>query len=251
MSNKTRKLTTLQKIKQILPIENADAIELIKFENVAWQCVAKKGEFKIGDLAIYFEIDSLIPTTNPIFNFLAKGGTKTVTTNGQTYTGYRLRTMKMRGVLSQGLALPLALFPKIKTNSDFDTTLNIVKYERLILNKDEVLGDFHSQTPKTDEERIQNLVQDWAKWQDLEFTATEKVDGSSCTIVQELDQQGKLVKRVIDELLLFAEGESKLASGVEREGLVFRSVKSIQNGNQLNRISFKAISNKYLLNGGE
>ena len=54
-----RKLASIQKIWDVVPIENADAIELVKV--LGWQCVAKKGEFNKGDLCIYFEIDSFLP----------------------------------------------------------------------------------------------------------------------------------------------------------------------------------------------
>ena len=64
-----RKLVTIQKVKNILPIENSDFIELV--EIMGWKCVVKKGEFKIGDFGIYFEVDSFLPIMEK-FEFLRK-----------------------------------------------------------------------------------------------------------------------------------------------------------------------------------
>jgi RNA ligase (TIGR02306 family) len=185
-----RKLSKLKTISAILPIENADAIELVKFDDCSWQCVSKKGEFQIGDQCIYFEIDSLLPNSNPVFDFLAHGNSiKKVYFEGQEYTGYRLKTIKLRGELSQGLALPLSCFPELDlSNEDIDTQLNIQKYEPILQISDgSDLGQFHELVPKTDEERIQNLTKKYENWKDIDMVATEKLDGTSCTIIYELD----------------------------------------------------------------
>ncbi len=87
-----RKLASVRAIAGIEPIEDADSIELVRIDG--WQCVAKKGEFKLGDLCIYFEIDSILPKAS-----------------WSAFLGDRLRikTRKMRGALSQGLALHCVL----------------------------------------------------------------------------------------------------------------------------------------------
>ena len=180
----SRKLAKIKIISNILPIENADAIELINFDDCSWQCVAKKNEFKIGDKCIYFEIDSLLPNLNPVFDFLSKGNTvKTINFEGVEYTGYRLRTVKLRGELSQGLALPLSSFPEIDyTNEDIDGQLKIIKYDAVQFTTGNEIGNFHEHIPKTDEERVQNLTAKFDLWQDIEMVATEKLDGTSCTV---------------------------------------------------------------------
>lgn len=86
-------LASIQQIIDIKPIENADALE--KAYVLGWQVVVKKGEFKIGDLAVYISIDTIVPD-KPEFAFLAKDK-------------FRIRTKKFRGVLSQGLCLPLTV----------------------------------------------------------------------------------------------------------------------------------------------
>lgn len=89
-----RKLASIRTIKDIRPIENADAIEVATVDG--WHCVVKKDEFKVGEKVIYFEIDSLLPHTNPVFEFLRP-------------RGFRVRTIKLRGVTSQGLIMPLSI----------------------------------------------------------------------------------------------------------------------------------------------
>lgn len=91
-----RQLSTIQKIADIQPIEGADSIEKIKIKE--WWCVSKKGEFNVGDFCVYFEIDSLLPSSNPVFSFLAKGNKeKTMEIEGKTYIGYRLKTIRRCG----------------------------------------------------------------------------------------------------------------------------------------------------------
>jgi RNA ligase (TIGR02306 family) len=72
-------------------------------------------------------------------------------------------------------------------NEDIDTQLNIQKYEPILLSDGNDLGSFHGLVPKTDEERIQNLTKKYENWKDIDMVATEKLDGTSCTIVYQLD----------------------------------------------------------------
>lgn len=100
MENKERALAHIEKIEWIKPIEGANNIELIGV--LGWVCVAKKGEFQPGDLAVYIEIDSKCPENDERFEFLAN-------------KKYKVKTMKLGKfkVISQGLALPLSLFPEL------------------------------------------------------------------------------------------------------------------------------------------
>jgi hypothetical protein len=100
LENKERALAHIEKIEWVKPIEGANNIELIGV--LGWVCVAKKGEFQTGDLAIYIEIDSKCPENDERFEFL-------------TNKKYKVKTMKLGKfkVISQGLALPLSLFPEL------------------------------------------------------------------------------------------------------------------------------------------
>jgi RNA ligase (TIGR02306 family) len=92
-----RKLASVRKIDEIRPIEGADAIEAAVVGG--WVVVAKKSEFTAGDLAVYLEIDSFVPTE--LAPFLTKPGHFPKEFNG--VKGERLRTVKLRGQVSQGL----------------------------------------------------------------------------------------------------------------------------------------------------
>ena len=95
-----RALAHIEKIEWVRPIEGADNIELIGV--LGWICIAKKNEFKVGDLAVYIEIDSKCPSNDERFSFLAK-------------KKFKIKTMKLGkfNVISQGLALPISLFPEL------------------------------------------------------------------------------------------------------------------------------------------
>jgi len=180
-----RHLATIQTIEEILPIDGSDNIEKVRIKN--WWCVTRKGEFSLGDKCVYFEIDSLLPSGNPIFSFLASGSKpKTVNFENVEYTGYRLKTIRLRGQISQGLALPTSSFKEINelvVGEDVSEILGIVKYELPIpLELSGIVkGDFPSFIPKTDETRIQNCGNILEKHKDDLFYITEKVDGCSST----------------------------------------------------------------------
>lgn len=191
-----RKLASIQEILGLRPIEGADAIEVATVNN--WNVVTKKGEYKIGDLVIYCEIDSFLPIREE-FEFLRKSSYKKM----GDQEGFRLRTIKLRGQISQGLLIPLHILPEnfwLDYNHpceaigiDVSEILDIVKYEPPIPAQlaGKMKGNFPSFINKTDEERIQNLTKYYRAYQeeDQEFYATEKLDGSSFTAY--LDHEGK------------------------------------------------------------
>lgn len=176
-----RKLVTIRTINEILPIEGADFIELVRVDG--WRTICRKGEFKVGDLGVYFEIDSFLPIEER-YEFLRKSSFIRM----ENKDGFRLKTMKLKGQLSQGLLLPLSLFPEIKNPElgvDYSELLNVIKYERPLPAKLSGItkGSFPSFIRKTDEERIQNHPEYFngsLQWK--LFEATEKIDGSSMTI---------------------------------------------------------------------
>lgn len=178
-----RKLATIRTIDALNPIEGADAIECATVGG--WKVVVKKGEFNVGDHAVYCEIDSWIPTE--LAPFLSKGKEPRVF---EGIKGERLRTVKLRGQLSQGLLLNLdSAIPQ--TNSfaegdDVSELLNIVKWE-MPMNAQlagMARGNFPSVIPKTDQERVQNLKKEIAGAAEtgLQFELTEKLEGSSMTV---------------------------------------------------------------------
>lgn len=181
-----RKLATIRKIDALTPIVGADAIECATVGG--WKVVVKKGEYTVGDLAVYCEIDSWIPTE--LAPFLSKGKEPRVYEGIQ---GERLRTVKLRGQLSQGLLLPLAevianagCWSPLEEGDDVSEWLNIKKWE-MPMNAQlagMARGNFPSLIPKTDQERVQNLKREIAQAAEdgLEFEVTEKLEGSSMTV---------------------------------------------------------------------
>jgi RNA ligase (TIGR02306 family) len=178
-----RKMATIRKIDALNPIDGADAIECASIGG--WKVVVKKGEFSVGNLAVYCEIDSWIPTE--LAPFLSKGKEPR---EFEGIRGERLRTVKLRGQLSQGLLLNLdSAIPQ--TNSfvegdDVSETLGIVKWERPMNAQlaGMAKGNFPSLIPKTDQERAQNLVGEIlaAAQAGTQFEITEKLEGSSMTV---------------------------------------------------------------------
>ncbi len=171
-----RKLASIRTIKDIRPIENADAIEVATIDG--WHCVVKKGEFKEGETVIYCEVDCLMPHTDPRFEFLRP-------------RGFRVRTIKLRGQVSQGLVLPLSYLDMADDEvyyigQDVTERLGIVKYEPPIPAqlRGTVKGNFPTELlSKTDEERIQNLQELLTKYKGVRVSMTEKLDGSSLTAI--------------------------------------------------------------------
>ncbi|MGJ7537109.1 MULTISPECIES: RNA ligase (ATP) [unclassified Variovorax] len=178
-----RKLVTVRTVDAIRPIPGADAIECAIVEG--WTVVIKKGEFAVGDRCVFFEIDAFLPLDDPRFAFLEKAA---ITWNEQR--GVRLRTMKLRGQISQGLILPLSQFAEIDAladpalrQRDWAELFGIGKWEPVIpaCLSGEVEGAFPSFIAKTDQERIQNLPEVLAANDGLAFEVTVKLDGSSMT----------------------------------------------------------------------
>lgn len=178
-----RKLASIRKIDSIDPIEGADAIEVATIGG--WKVVVKKNEFNVGDLAVYFEIDSWIPTE--LAPFLSKGKDPR---EFEGVKGERLRTVKLRGQLSQGLLLPLEptcknIESELFEGLDVSVPLNVKKWEAVIPAQlaGQVKGNFPSLVPKTDQERAQNLVKEIvaANEAGTQFEITEKLEGSSMT----------------------------------------------------------------------
>lgn len=188
--NTTRKLARIVKIDDINPITGADAIEVASVGG--WKVVVKKGEFQVGDLAVYCEIDSWIP--HGLAPFLSKGQ---LPREYNGVKGERLRTVKLRGQVSQGLLLPFSAFPSSlgfdyandkAIGEDLTELLGIQKWEAPISPQlaGVARGNFPSFIRKTDQERIQNLKKDLEDWTtDIipdSWEVTEKLDGSSMTV---------------------------------------------------------------------
>lgn len=202
-----RKLARIAEISDIKPIEGADAIECAVVEN-GWNVVVKKGEYQKGDVAIYCEVDSWIP--HLLAPFLSKGNEPR---EYNEVRGERLRTVKLRGQISQGLlikpsSIPLNVYASVndetgepyyfddlvwEVGDDVTAELGIQKYEPPIPAQlaGDIKGVFPSFIPKTDQERCQNLFDEiFTEHYDEAYEVTIKLDGTSCTIYRKDDKIG-------------------------------------------------------------
>ncbi len=195
-------LASIQKIIDIQPIEGADMI--VKATVLGWDVVIKKDEFKVGDLVVYIQIDTIVPETEQ-FEFLRE-------------RKFRVRTIKLRKQISQGLIIPVDKFMKgLKEGDDVTTLVGVKKFEKVDNNPERfekprmpkvwykkwvylfkynfLYKAFPSLRKKqrstfpthlvsiTDEERIQNIPQILKSYNGKNFVVSYKLDGSSITII--------------------------------------------------------------------
>lgn len=205
-----RMMAWIAKINRVEKHLGADSLDICTVGG--WQCVTRIGDFKEGDLAVYGSIDSWIP--NEIFPALSKGKEPSEY-NG--VKGERLRSVRLRGQLSQGLLLSIDSIEKEitlgeckyafrdvmwKEGEDVTELLGIQKWERPISPQIAGLarGNFPSEVPKTDQERIQNLGRNLEQWcaDKEEWEVTEKLDGSSCTFYLDKENVFHVCSRNLD-----------------------------------------------------
>jgi len=169
-----RKLASIQVIKELSPINGADAILCAKV--LGWECVVKKSEFQVGDRCVYFEIDSVLPIAQWNDHLRKEEGKK-----------LRVRTIRLRGQLSQGLAMPLSIIPlgEYEVGQDVTQVVGVEKYEAVVPAhlSGMAKGNFPAFLHKTDETRLQSepRVLDEAISKGLVLVGTLKMDGTSFT----------------------------------------------------------------------
>ena len=202
LTDTTRKMASVQEIASLSPIENSDFLEVAMMKDLGWKVVVKKGEFKVGDKVVYLEIDSAIDVNDlpDELKFLQDKGVRKIytgkTPESSAFSGeyVRIKTIKLRGQISQGLIIPSTTDAEVGT--DLTETFKVEVWDRLLewYNDRSQTGprasyhprtNFPTDVPKTDEERIQNCFVDLVKDQanvDGMWEATIKNDGSSCTL---------------------------------------------------------------------
>lgn len=201
-----RSLCTVQKIKELSPIEGKDRIVYASFENTGWHVIVGKDEFNIGDLCVYVEYDTILPV-KPEFEFLRKRCFV------ESWNGFRIKNMKMANLFSEGLALPLGILgdnaENAKEGQDVTDAIGAIKYDpesreegkheqkrqhgkfvsfllRFKFIKDFLYpphktSSFPKFVGKTDETRVQNLQYVFEKARGETVYITEKLDGQSAT----------------------------------------------------------------------
>jgi RNA ligase (TIGR02306 family) len=189
-SESGRKLASVQRILALDPIEGADAIE--RASVLGWHVVVKKGDFQVGDLAVYLEIDS-VPPDIEVFQFLWRFA-------DQRPNNYRIRTIKLRSQISQGILFPWhAIYPVVRDNTDYwadngdavigaegtniTEALGVRKYDPpLPVGSTDIAGQFFDGVSKTDEERVQSNPRAYlGALFNRPYYITVKADGASMT----------------------------------------------------------------------
>jgi RNA ligase (TIGR02306 family) len=171
------KLASIETILNLTPIDGADKIELATV--LGWQVIVKKEEYNIGDLSIFIPIDTTIDPNRECFKFLknSKNPTKRII----------IKTIKIKGVYSQGLLLPIsAINIEPSIGLDVSNLLDVQKYEKeCCLETTTYFVPFPTQIiPKTNEDNLKtnhNVIQEF---KNLECYITLKMDGSSLTIIK-------------------------------------------------------------------
>lgn len=204
--NSERVMAWVTKIDLVEKHPNADVLDICTVGG--WHCVTKAGEFNTGDMAIYVSIDSWVPKELAPFLFEGKVF--------EGVEGARLRTKKLRGVVSQGLLLPLSVAFQLPPTTgvdiegtDLTEALGIKKWDKPL---DPTLsglarGNFPSFLRKSDQERVQNLTREIEKRQGDSFEVTIKLDGSSITVYS-IKENGEYRDGVCSRNLDLQEGES-------------------------------------------
>lgn len=195
--NEDRKLATIKEIGRIYPIEGKDKIVLAEIDG--WHVIVRKDDFQTGTKCVYCEIDSVLPE-KPEFEFLRS-------------KKFRIRTMRMAGVISEGICFPLSILPVKNDGSEYDIGEDVTdligikhyeeddqpecdhvadkkhkswmmrfKWYRNLVAPKKTKGGFPTKyVQKTDEIRIQNCP--WVLDGKTEWVATEKIDGQSGTFL--------------------------------------------------------------------
>lgn len=178
------KLATVERVLQLEPIEGADKIVLAKI--LGWEVVVKKSEFEVGDWCIYIPIDTQVDPTRECFKFLAspKKPTELV----------RIKTTKLRGVWSQGLALPISCLGEqidqtlLVESEDVSEKLGVKKYEKeTILTAEGTTTRFVNfpthYISRTDEDNLKTQYKALEEFVGKQVYITQKMDGSSMTLI--------------------------------------------------------------------
>ena len=204
-----RKLASIVRIAVVSPIPDADRLEVVEMEGKGWRVVTAKGEFHPGDLAVYFEIDSYLPPDDERYAFLRERCLRKFVSKGGSVLreGLRIKTVKLRGVVSQGLVMPVAKFPELagdgaapEVGRDVTAELQVDHFDEVAeamrpveggMGNVDVMGPFPGFIPKTDEERIQNLAEYFTTMRGRLFEVTEKNDGTSVTMFYSPSMDGE------------------------------------------------------------
>lgn len=208
-------------VKSVEPNPNADRLDILTFEEMAWVCQDVRGKRKVGDVVVYIPVDAMVDCTRPEFEFLAKNAkmrpVKKRSVSNDVAVGTdmvvelrpiaRIKTIKLKNVISQGLVIDLPEgFPVIvevnpakiawyastgetltsAVPAEFDMAFyfGVTKYEppaEAVFSAN-AKGGFIDWCPRTDAERYQNVNRTVEPYIDDLYAVSVKVDGTSLTV---------------------------------------------------------------------
>lgn len=189
-----RKLASVCIVDTVTHVENSDFLDVVTLKGKAWRCLIERDTVALGEYVVFFEIDSALPVDDPRYEFLRSRCYKRFVIEGQTVKEcFRIRTQKLRGVVSQGLVLKATEFPELldqlADGNDVTEVLRVEHFDELRekWSPKVIPGDHEGMFPhwleKSDEERIQNMSDLFSNdyYRKMEFEITEKYDGCSAT----------------------------------------------------------------------
>ena len=187
-SNETN-IATVEKVGNLIPIPGKDKIELAVVNG--WNCIVEKGQFQVGQLAVYLAIGCVPDLDDPNFAFLQQKGLD------------RIKTMRLGGVVSQGLLCPLQWLTDrgvtdvhtLQAGDNVAALMGATKYippeeaAQYDTRSNKANDPYPSYVPKTDALRLQTdperLLRDIA---DKDIVITRKEDGCSATYLFNQDK---------------------------------------------------------------
>jgi RNA ligase (TIGR02306 family) len=207
--NIDRKMATVEVVAEVKAIPDADKIQAYRIKD--WWVVDSVGKYQVNDRVVYCEVDGFIPTE--IAPFLSKGKEPK---EFEGVKGERLRTVRLKKQVSQGLLLPISIVEgavpnphqRVQEGDDVSALLGIVKWEAPIpaCLAGAVRGNLPEGIIKTDQTRVQNIGRHLPEYYGMKFEKTEKLHGSSCTMYLDMSEEFHVCSRNLD--LKFDENNS-------------------------------------------
>lgn len=204
-----RKLASVVEIESCEPIPGTDRHSVVKMVGKGWQVVVGRDEFKKGALCVYFEIDSYLDPRDGRFAFLKDRCLRKIVSKSGTVLreGYKIETIRLDGVVSQGVVMPVDAFPEIEdpeVGEDVTLLLKVEHFDEVseqlcprsgVAMSGDAIGPFPSMLPRTEEEHLQNLGDWFETMKGRTWQVTQKHDGMSCTIAYapSIDQKNPVI----------------------------------------------------------
>jgi len=182
---------SIQKVASVKDHPNADKLDIITLEGMAWIVVSQKGVHTVGDHVCYVECDTVLPEV-PIFEFLRD-------------KKFMVKPIRLRKVYSAGLILPLlelenafgVLFMSRDLGTDISDLIGASHYEKpLPVEVSNAIGRYPTDViPKTDEDNLLSNSKAFDELKNITCGITQKVDGSSMGVIKHLDGRVEVCSR--------------------------------------------------------